>query len=92
MPGPGGFERVAVVGLVASDEQRGPRSERPNDHLGDGYWAVGRKMEARFQWHRALSFGPEPAEADRIRKKLDVGLDKVLQLEGAAPLAVAKDG
>jgi len=63
-----------------------------NDHLGDAYWAVGRKMEARFQWHRALSFGPEPAEAERIRKKLDVGLDEVLQQEGAAPLAVAKDG
>jgi len=26
------------------------------DHLGDVYWAVGRKLEARFQWHRALSF------------------------------------
>lgn len=63
-----------------------------NDHLGDVYWAVGRKMEARFQWHRALSFGPEPEEADRIRRKLEVGLDSVLQQEGAAPLAVAKDG
>jgi hypothetical protein len=30
------------------------------DHLGDVYWMVGRKREAVFQWHRALSF--EPAE------------------------------
>ena len=28
------------------------------DHLGDVYWMVGRKLEARFQWRRALSFEP----------------------------------
>ncbi len=62
-----------------------------NDHLGDGYWAVGRKIEAEFQWHRALSFDPEPEEAERIRRKLEVGLDAVLEEEGAAPLSVAND-
>ncbi|MBT4872361.1 MAG: tetratricopeptide repeat protein [Marinovum sp.] len=61
-----------------------------NDHLGDVYWAVGRKREAHFQWQRALSFDPEEAEADRIRRKLDVGLDVVLQEEGADPLTVAQ--
>ena len=54
-----------------------------NDHLGDVYWSVGRKTEAVFQWKRALSFGPEEDEADRIRRKLDVGLDVVLADEGA---------
>ncbi|MEL6206120.1 MAG: tetratricopeptide repeat protein [Pseudomonadota bacterium] len=62
-----------------------------NDHLGDVYWAVGRKTEARFQWHRALSFEPEEDEAERIRRKLDVGLDAVLAEEGAPPLVVAGD-
>lgn len=62
-----------------------------NDHLGDVYWAVGRKREAQFQWHRALSFGPEEAEAERIRRKLEVGLDKVLEEEGAPPLKLAQD-
>ena len=52
-----------------------------NDHLGDVYWMVGREYEARFQWRRALSFGPEEAEADRIRRKLEVGLDVVLEEE-----------
>lgn len=56
------------------------------DHLGDVYWAVGRQLEARFQWRRALSFGPEDDEAERIRRKLEVGLDQVLQDEGAPPL------
>ncbi len=63
-------------------------SEDPilSDHLGDVYWAVGREREARFQWRRALSFEPEEADAERIRRKLDVGLDVVLAEEGAPPL------
>ncbi|WP_299141809.1 tetratricopeptide repeat protein [uncultured Tateyamaria sp.] len=67
-----------------------------NDHLGDVYWAVGRVREAQFQWMRALSFvDPEDADAeadpDRMRRKLEVGLDKVLEEEGAAPLQVVND-
>ncbi|MBF9030771.1 tetratricopeptide repeat protein [Rhodobacterales bacterium HKCCE3408] len=53
-----------------------------NDHLGDIYWMVGRYREAEFQWNRALSFDPEPEEAERIRRKLDIGLDAVLEQEG----------
>ena len=49
-----------------------------NDHLGDVLWKVGRKREADFQWRRALSFGPAPdLDMDRIRRKLEVGLDQV---------------
>ena len=62
------------------------------DHLGDVYWAVGRKLEARFQWHRALSFDPEEKEANRIRRKLEVGLDAVLAEEGATPLTEVANG
>lgn len=56
-----------------------------NDHLGDVYWAVGREREARVQWQRALSFEPDEDEAIRIRRKLDIGLDRVLQDEGEEP-------
>jgi len=62
-----------------------------NDHLGDVYWAVGRELEAEFQWRRALSFDPEPDEAKRIRRKLEVGLDVVLEEEGGDPIDVARD-
>lgn len=62
-----------------------------NDHLGDVYWAVGRKVEASFQWHRALSFNPDEALAARIRLKLEIGLDAVLEREGADPIRVADD-
>jgi tetratricopeptide (TPR) repeat protein len=64
-----------------------------NDHLGDVYWAVGRVREAEFQWKRALSFKPENEEAaSRIRRKLEIGLDAVLQEEGAKPLDVSANG
>ncbi|MBD3664406.1 tetratricopeptide repeat protein [Sulfitobacter aestuariivivens] len=68
-----------------------------NDHLGDVYWAVGRDREAEFQWRRALSFiDPDAidgeADPERIRRKIEVGLDVVLEQEGAAPLKVANDG
>lgn len=67
-----------------------------NDHLGDVLWAVGRYQEAIFQWHRALSFvdqGESASDVDpeRIRRKLEVGLDQVLEEEGSAPLRVVDD-
>ncbi|WP_150120221.1 tetratricopeptide repeat protein, partial [Sulfitobacter sp. HI0021] len=67
-----------------------------NDHLGDVYWAVGRQREAEFQWRRALSFvdltdADSEADPERMRRKLEVGLDAVLSEEGAAPLKVAAD-
>jgi Flp pilus assembly protein TadD len=53
-----------------------------NDHLGDVLWMVGRRREAEFQWRRALSFGPaDDLDMDRIRRKLEVGLDEVLVAE-----------
>ncbi|OAN80532.1 hypothetical protein A8B82_00325 [Sulfitobacter sp. EhC04] len=67
-----------------------------NDHLGDVYWAVGRKREAEFQWRRAISFvDPEDtdgeADPERMRRKLEVGLDAVLDEEGAEPLKTSSD-
>ncbi len=67
-----------------------------NDHLGDVLWAVGRELEARFQWQRALSFvhndQNDEVDPDRIRRKLEVGLDRVLEEEGAPPVKVADGG
>lgn len=58
-----------------------------NDHLGDIYWKVGRHREAEIQWRRALSLEPtetDDVDPDRIRAKLDRGLDAVLAEEAAA--------
>ena len=41
-----------------------------NDHLGDAYWKIGRKLDATFQWSHALAFGAEDGEKSKIEKKL----------------------
>jgi tetratricopeptide (TPR) repeat protein len=51
-----------------------PEDPTLNDHLGDAYWRVGREREARFQWDQALKLNPEPVEAEKMRVKLEKGL------------------
>ncbi|WP_245729460.1 tetratricopeptide repeat protein [Salinihabitans flavidus] len=79
-----------AVGHMEHAAELLPTDPVVNDHLGDVYWAVGRKLEAEFQWRRALSFvdedSAEEAKPDRIRRKLEVGLDRVLEEEGEPPL------
>ena len=53
-----------------------PVDPEVNGHLGDAYWAAGRRLEARFQWHRALTLNPEPDDAARIEAKLREGGDE----------------
>ncbi len=77
----GDFDR-AVGHLERAVELR-PVDPVINDHFGDALWMVGRKTEARFQWKRAMSFEPEEKAAERIRLKLDIGLDEVLVREEA---------
>lgn len=95
-----GLYRVGRYGDAVGHMERAvelmPVDPIVNDHLGDVYWAVGRLREAEFQWHRALSFITDETDLndvdpDRIRRKLEVGLDKVLEEEGEPPLNVAND-
>ncbi|MCA3266639.1 MAG: hypothetical protein ING19_11285, partial [Azospirillum sp.] len=44
------------------------------DHLGDGYWRVGRRREAAFQWERALRHKPDAELKRDIEKKLRDGM------------------
>ena len=85
-----------AVGHMEKAVEKMPVDPIVNDHLGDVYWAVGRYREAEFQWHRALSFITEDTDLndidpDRIRRKLEVGLYKVLEEEGAKPLRVVNE-
>jgi predicted negative regulator of RcsB-dependent stress response len=62
-----------------------------NDHLGDAYWQVGRKLEAMFQWNHALEL--EPTEKDRlaIELKLKDGLSEPkTDAAAATPAATAE--
>lgn len=45
-----------------------------NSHLGDAYWAAGRRLEAQFQWRRALALNPEPDDVGKLEAKLRDGL------------------
>lgn len=73
------FEEAAE--LMEKAAQLEPLDPIVSDHLGDALWMVGRKIEAEFQWRRALSFEPEEEDAERIRLKLEVGLDAVREQE-----------
>jgi len=46
-----------------------------NDHLGDAYWRVGRKLEATFQWNHARDLKPEPEDLPAILRKIETGLE-----------------
>jgi hypothetical protein len=45
-----------------------------NDHLGDAYWKVGRRVESFFQWSHAKDLKPEPEDLEKIQAKLKEGL------------------
>ena len=67
-----------------------PSDPTINDHLGDAYWKVGRKLEAKFQWNHARDLSPEPEDLEKILKKIEFGMVE------EAPAAIAekehKDG
>lgn len=63
----------ALERAVAGD----PGQSVMNEHLGDAYWAVGRRMEARYSWRAAL-VQADKASADRINRKLSDGPGETL--------------
>jgi len=50
-----------------------PEDATINGHLGDAYWAIGRKVEAQYQWRRALTLNPPPDDAAKLEAKLNTG-------------------
>ena len=51
-----------------------PQDAVLNEHLGDAYWQVGRRLEAAFQWNRALTLEPDAATEAMLNAKLEHGL------------------
>jgi len=62
-----------AIPLLEQAAQAEPADVEINEHLGDAYFAAGRRVEARFAW-RAASVYAEGAVATRITAKLDRGL------------------
>lgn len=46
-----------------------------NEHLGDAYWAAGRRSEARFAW-KAAALSAEGSASERLARKIDFGWTK----------------
>jgi Flp pilus assembly protein TadD len=63
----------AVEKLERAVELR-PGDATLNDHLGDAYWKVGRRNEARFQWSHALTLDPDDKQKISLKTKLEQGL------------------
>ena len=77
-----------VAGAVASLEravEMEPEDPTINGHLGDAYWAAGRKLEADYQWRRALTLNPEPDDAAHFQSRLH----EAEQVLGTGPTAAA---
>ena len=52
-----------------------PNDATINDHLGDAYWRVQRKLEAIYQWKRAITMNPDSELKEKIQQKLSFGLN-----------------
>ncbi len=68
----GDFEQAAEYIEEALEQM--PGDPTVNEHLGDVYWRLGRRMEARFQWERALTFKPDAKATAAIKEKLANGM------------------
>ena len=67
-----GDAKGAVTTLEHAAELE-PEDSTINGHLGDAYFAAGRKIEAQYQWRRALTLSPTPDDATKLEAKLNTG-------------------
>ena len=63
-------EAIALLEHAAQGE---PADVEINEHLGDAYFAAGRRIEARFAWKAALVYA-DGADRIRIAAKMESGL------------------
>lgn len=73
-------ETDAAIPLLESAVKGAIADVAINEHLGDAYWANGRRTEARFAW-KAAALAAEGNVAERLTRKIDFGWTK----ETAAP-------
>ncbi len=50
-----------------------PADPDVNNHLGDAYWRVGRRIEAQYQWRRVLTLEPSARLKTEVEGKLKSG-------------------
>lgn len=67
-------EHAKAVPLLEKAARAEPSDSTIHDHLGDAYWRVGRRYEARYAWRAALAVSDSTEEKARIEAKLRDGL------------------
>ena len=63
-----------VVDGAAGIFELEPSDPEITGHLGDVYWALGRREEARFKWRLALSLSEDAEEQAMLERRLLTGL------------------
>jgi len=63
--------------MLEQAAQGEPADVEINEHLGDAYFAAGRRIEARFAWKAAAVYA-EGTAATRIAAKIETGLTREL--------------
>lgn len=58
--------------LIEQAAAASPVDQEVNEHLGDVYWALGRRFDARYAW-RAAKVAAEPEAAERLVAKIANG-------------------
>lgn len=72
----------AAVNELQRAVELDPENSTINGHLGDAYWAAGHKLEASYQWHRALTLNPTPDDVAKLEAKLRQQSPKATEISG----------
>jgi Flp pilus assembly protein TadD len=56
--------------LLTQAVEMDPDDAEVNAHLGDAFYAAGEKLQADYQWQRALALKPDPKLQAEIEGKL----------------------
>lgn len=67
-------EVAKAVPLLEKAAKAEPADPEINEHLGDAYWRIGRRFEARYAWRAAAIYAEDDAKK-RIEGKLQTGLE-----------------
>jgi cytochrome c-type biogenesis protein CcmH/NrfG len=59
-----------ALGLLTQAVQLDPDDAEVNGHLGDAFWQAGERLQAAYQWQRALSLRPNAKLEAELKAKI----------------------
>jgi Flp pilus assembly protein TadD len=67
-----GGRTAEAIALLERATESEPTIAEIGEHLGDAYWAAGRRIDARYAWRAAL-VQAEDGDAKRLSTKIEFG-------------------